>query len=59
MTGARPVHKVELHSVLHVPKLTYNLVSIIKLTKDLNCVAQFYNFNYQITRVGSGLVGMG
>ena len=30
-----------LRSVLHVPNLTCNLLSISKLTQDLNCVAKF------------------
>ena len=30
-----------LKNVLHVPKLSANLVSIHKLTKDLNCVVTF------------------
>ena len=28
--------------VLHVPKLTWNLLSISKVTKDLNCVTKFF-----------------
>ena len=30
-----------LQSVLHVPNLDYNLLSISKLTKDLNCITKF------------------
>ena len=37
------VKQLVLHSVLHVPNLACNLVSINKLTKDLNCLANFYN----------------
>ena len=32
-----------LTSVLHVPDLDCNLLSISKLTKDLNCVTKFYS----------------
>ena len=32
---------ITLQSVLHVPKLTCNLLSISKLTRDLNCAANF------------------
>ena len=31
-----------LNSMLHVPQLACNLLSINKLTKDLNCVAKFF-----------------
>ena len=31
-----------LHSVLHVPNLSCNLVSISKLTRDLQCVVKFF-----------------
>ena len=30
---------LSLHNVLHVPKLSYNLLSIIKITHELNCKA--------------------
>ena len=33
-----------LKNVLHVPKLSANLVSIQKLTKDLKCFAIFHPF---------------
>jgi hypothetical protein len=33
---------VILNSILHIPKLDYNLISISKLTRDLNCVAKFF-----------------
>ena len=32
---------IRLHFVLFVPKLEYNLLSISKLTKDLNCITKF------------------
>ena len=32
-----------LKSVLHVPNIACNLLSINKLTKDMNCVAKFFN----------------
>jgi hypothetical protein len=31
-----------LNSILHIPKLDCNLISISKLTSDLNCVAKFF-----------------
>ena len=37
-----------LYSVLHVPNLACNLVSINKLTQDLNCTANFSNAMCQI-----------
>ena len=33
---------ITLHSVLHVPSLNRNVVSISKLTRELQCVAKFY-----------------
>ena len=33
---------LSLNSALHVPKLTCNLISITKLTKDLNCSLTFF-----------------
>ncbi|RVW98013.1 Retrovirus-related Pol polyprotein from transposon TNT 1-94 [Vitis vinifera] len=33
---------ITLHSVLHVPSLSCNLVSISKLTRELQCVAKFF-----------------
>ena len=34
---------LHLNHVLHVPKLSNNLLSIHKLTKDLNCVVTFFH----------------
>ena len=34
---------LQLNKVLHVPKLSNNLVSIHKLTQDLNCAVTFFN----------------
>ncbi|KAK3029863.1 hypothetical protein RJ639_038297 [Escallonia herrerae] len=34
---------ITLHNVLHVPKLSCNLLSISKLTYDLKCQANFYS----------------
>ena len=33
---------ITLHSVLHVPSLNRNMVSISKLTRELQCVAKFF-----------------
>ncbi|EOY17116.1 Cysteine-rich RLK (RECEPTOR-like protein kinase) 8 [Theobroma cacao] len=40
--GSANLANMTLKSVLHVPNLKCNLVSISKLTNDLNCVAKFY-----------------
>ena len=41
--GSIPISKnISLQSVLHVPNLSCNLISISKLTKDLNCIAKFF-----------------
>ena len=34
--------ELELKNVLHVPKLSTNLISIYQATKDLNCCITFY-----------------
>lgn len=39
--GIIKLQNLTLNSILHVPKLTGDLVSINKLTKDLNCAARF------------------
>ena len=43
-----------LKSVLHVPKLTYNLLSVSKLTKDLNCVVTFFSSHCEFQDRSSG-----
>lgn len=44
--GSIPVSKtLTLHNVLHVPNLSCNLLSISKLTQDLNCLAIFYSLH--------------
>ena len=35
---------ITLKDVLHIPSFSYNLISISKLTKALNCVAHFFSF---------------
>ena len=37
---------IVLNSVLHVPKLSYNLISISKLTREQNCIASFSQYFY-------------
>ena len=32
----------ELHDVLYVPEFKYNLLSVAKVTKELNCFVSFY-----------------
>ena len=46
VAGKGSIHLSEnlvLHSVLHVPNLACNLVSINELTQDLNCIANYSN----------------
>ncbi|CAN1790032.1 Retrovirus-related Pol polyprotein from transposon RE1 [Linum perenne] len=43
-----------LKSVLHVPKLDYNLLSIRRLTHESNCVVVFYPFHCAIQDLSSG-----
>ena len=41
-TGSLQIsHDILLENVLHVPSLSYNLLSICKLTTDPNCYAHF------------------
>ena len=43
-TGSIVISKdLTLDSVLHVPNLNCNLLSISKLTYDLNCVTKFFS----------------
>ncbi|KAJ9561371.1 hypothetical protein OSB04_006531 [Centaurea solstitialis] len=46
--------QLTLKKVLHVPKLTCNLLSIRKLTKDAKCLAQFSPFDCLLQEQGSG-----
>ena len=39
-----PCAGLSLHHVLHVPKISYNSLSISKITRDLNCKATFLLF---------------
>ncbi|XP_073016671.1 uncharacterized protein [Primulina eburnea] len=45
---------ITLSNVLHVPKLSCNLISISKLTQDLKCQAKFSNSNCVFQEVDSG-----
>ena len=40
--------------VLHVPNLSYNHLSISKLTKDSNCMAKFFPSHCEFQDMGSG-----
>ena len=41
--GSTPISKIlTLESVLHVLNLSFNLLSISKLPRDMNCVAKFF-----------------
>jgi len=49
VAGQKEVHldnSIVLKIVLHIPKLSTNLVSIHRLTKDLNCHVIFHPFDY-------------
>ena len=43
-----------LHKVLHVPNLSCNLLSIIKLTSDLKCRANFFPSFYEFQELTTG-----
>ncbi|KAK3004629.1 hypothetical protein RJ639_019506 [Escallonia herrerae] len=45
---------ITLHNVLHVPKLSCNLLSISKLTNDLKCQANFYFIRCEFQEMVSG-----
>ncbi|KAK3035187.1 hypothetical protein RJ639_034575 [Escallonia herrerae] len=45
---------ITLHNVLHVPKLSCNLLSISKLTNDLKCQANFYSSRCEFQEMVSG-----
>ena len=45
---------ITLYHVLHVPKLACNLLSISKLTKDLDCSVQFLPSHCEFQEVTSG-----
>ena len=38
----KPTSSITLSSVLSLPKLAFNLISVSKLTKDLNCCISFF-----------------
>ncbi|KAH7657630.1 RNA-directed DNA polymerase protein [Dioscorea alata] len=46
--------EITLKSVLFVPNLDYNLLSISKLTKDLNCVSKFSSTLCEFQALSSG-----
>lgn len=53
--GSIPISKsLTLHNVLHVPNLSCNLLSISKLTHDLNCLAIFYSSTCKFQEVSLG-----
>ena len=45
---------LELNSVLYVPSLSCNLLSVRKLTKDLNCTAKFTPYCCEFQDLSSG-----
>ena len=57
VAGQKEVHldnSIVLKIVLHIPKLSTNLVSIHRLTKDLNCHVIFHPFDYVFQDQGLG-----
>ena len=46
--------EIKLHSVLFVPNLDYNLLSISKLTKDLECIIRFSSNLCEFQALNSG-----
>ncbi|RVX10421.1 Retrovirus-related Pol polyprotein from transposon TNT 1-94 [Vitis vinifera] len=54
-TGSVIISKdITLHSVLYVPKLDCNLLSISRLTQDLNCVTKFLPHMCEFQALNSG-----
>ncbi|RVX10668.1 Retrovirus-related Pol polyprotein from transposon TNT 1-94 [Vitis vinifera] len=54
-TGSVIISKdITLHSVLYVPKLDCNLLSISRLTQDLNCVTKFIPHMCEFQALNSG-----
>jgi hypothetical protein len=45
---------INLKSVLHVPNLSCNLLSVIKLSNDSNCFVVFYPNKYEFQDLGLG-----
>ena len=45
---------VSLQNVLHVPKLSYNLLSISKITRELHCKATFLPESICFQNLSSG-----
>ena len=48
------IPSLHLNHVLHVPKLSNNLLSIHKLTKDLNCVVTFFHSHCVFQNLATG-----
>lgn len=46
---------ITLNSVLFIPKLSYNLLSISKLTQDLGCIAKFSPHSCEFQVLNSGM----
>ena len=40
--GTAYISNLKLNSVLHVPGLQHNLLSMSRITKDMNCTVMFY-----------------
>ena len=54
-TGSVIISKdITLHSLLYVPKLDCNLLSISRLTQDLNCVTKFLPHVCEFQALNSG-----
>ena len=49
-----------MQHVLHVPNLSNNLISVHKLTKDLNCCVVFFPNKYELQALDTGKkIGLG
>lgn len=47
-------HSLTLHNILHVPKLSFNLLSISKVTNDLKCQVNLYSSLCEFQELASG-----
>ena len=47
---------LSLHNVLHVPRILYNLLSISKITRELNCKVTFLLDSVSFQDLSSGKI---
>ncbi|KAL5772709.1 hypothetical protein ACOSP7_012321 [Xanthoceras sorbifolium] len=43
LSHTKPTKPLKMHNVLHVPKITKNILGIFRFTKDNNVVAEFFD----------------